>query len=746
MQVQKRSGGLQDIDLNKIHLVLDRVCNGDPNLGLKAIKNTSVSAIELMANTKFYEGITTTSINESTIKAAADLISEDTPSYDHVAARLRWLGVRKDTCGSYLVKPLIWFIETNTALGYYDPDLRDMYSDQEWKTIDSFIDHSRDDLFRYAGSEQMHKKYLVQDRQTRQVFETYQIPYILVSAILFHEYSGEERMQAIKVYYDLVSQHYVSLPTPLMAGLRTSEKQFSSCVLISSGDSRDSINAAASAIVDYASRKAGIGLNIGAIRAQGQKVRKGDAVSTGVIPFAKYFNAALKSCSQGAIRGASCTMNWPIFHLEFPALIELKNVKGTEENRIRTVDYCVHLNKTMYERLIQKGDITFFSPEEVPDLYEAFYGPPENFKVLYEQYEKDPTKTKRTMAAIDVFTKLATERFETGRIYILNADHVNSQSPFLESVKMTNLCTEILQVTEHMSKDQTKGRIALCTLSALNWGKIDTESEMELACNMAVRALDRLLDYQDYPLEEARLHTQEYRPLGIGIIGFAHYLAKNSLVWGSPETLQAVHDKMEQMAYYLTKASIDLASENPDYKFSKPTRYSQGIFPKDLATFGLEYTLKMDWDSLKERVLKHGIRNSTLMALMPSETSSQLANETNGIEPPKGLITIKGSKDGTMAQVVPEINKLNHAYQLAWDVPVSDYLKTLAIMQKFIDQAISTNTTYNPAKQQISTGVILSDILLAYKLGTKCLYYSNVLDEDPNVEEDTSCESGACKI
>jgi ribonucleoside-diphosphate reductase alpha chain len=631
-------------------------------------------------------------------------------------------------------------VKSNTRKGIYDPEVINYYSEEEWGVINSFIDHGRDDLFRFAGAEQMYKKYLAQNRKTKKIYETFQIPYIMVAAILFNKYPKETRLSYVKRYYDQVSQHYISLPTPIMSGLRTKTKQFSSCTLIDSGDSLNSINASATAIVNYASNKAGIGLNIGRIRAAGQAVRNGDAVTTGVLPFAKYFAAALKSCSQGAVRGASATFNWPIWHLEFETLIELKNNKGTAETRLQVVDYCVHLNKTMYERLLSKGNITFFSPDEVPDLYEAFYGPAEEFKVLYEKYEADSRKTKKTLPAVEVFTKLVSERFGTGRIYIFNADHVNTHSSIHERIYMTNLCVEITQHTSPMGSDESL--IALCTLSAANWGEIQTDEEMAEACEMADRGLDELLDYQDYPNEAARRHTMLYRPLGVGIIGLAHYMAKNGLSWSEESSWNAIEDKMESMAYYLTKTSIDLAEESG--ACPRRTKYHDGIFPMDSAVGGVNS--KYDWDPLRVRAKKHGIRNSTLIAMMPSETSSQLANETNGIDAPKSLIVIKGSKDTSSAQVAPEYARLNHAYEFTWNIPVPSYINVAARLQKYTDQSLSLNENYDPHKGEITISTLLRNLLLAYQLGIKTMYYSNTNTDDSLPEEDDGCGSGACKI
>jgi ribonucleoside-diphosphate reductase alpha chain len=739
MLVTKRDGTAQPLDLDKIHAVIEWAVNGDIRNGLKPIKGVSVSQIEMQAQPHFHNRIKTSDIHETIIRAAANLISLDTPNYDHVAARLRWFDVRKKAFQSNDPPHLIDIIKRNSKLGLYDHEIVGFYSTEEWHIINGFINHQRDDLFRFAGAEQMYQKYLVQNRKTKKIYETFQIPYIMVAAVLFHNYPKETRLDYVKRYYDQTSQHYVSLPTPIMAGLRTKTKQFSSCTLIDSGDSLNSINSAATAIVNYASQKAGIGLNIGRIRAAGQPVRNGDAVTTGVLPFAKYFAAALKSCSQGAVRGASATFNYPLWHLEFETLIELKNNKGTSETRLPVVDYCVHINKTMYERLLSKGDITFFTPDEVPDLYEAFYGPADTFKELYEKYEGDPRKTKKSLPAVEVFTKLISERFGTGRIYIMHSDHVNTHSSIYEKIYMTNLCVEITQHTKPMGNDNSL--IALCTLSALNWGKIQNEAEMEEAANMAVRALDELLDYQDYPNDAAERHTRLYRPLGVGIIGLAHDMVKNGWSWMDDSSLDAIEEKMEVMAYHLTKASITLATE----KGACPaiTKYHDGIFPMDTAIGGVSPTC--DWESLRSLAKANGIRNATLSAFMPSETSSQLANEVNGAQPPRSLISTKGNKDSTTSQVVPEFAKYNHAYELEWDIPVQDYFKVMAKFQKYVDQSISANSSYDPNKGEITVKMLLEDLLFAYKMGIKTLYYNNTnTDTDATVEDD--CADGACKI
>lgn len=743
MKIKKRSGAEQELDLNKIHAVLEWACKG--NHELSPVKGVSVSEIEMRAHLQFYEGMTTKAIHECLINSAASLISEDTPNYDQVAARLRWFAVRKEAFGENKPPALFPVIKANCERGMYDPEVLGMYTEAEWNEIDSFIDHTRDDLFRYAGAEQMHKKYLVQNRATKQIFETFQIAYIMVAAVLFHKYPKAKRLQYVRRFYDAVSMHHISLPTPVMAGVRTPEKQFASCTKIDVGDSLDSITSAATAIVDYASRKAGIGLNIGRLRALGQPVRNGKAVTTGILPFAKLFAAALKSCSQGGLRGASATFNYPLWHLEFKTLIELKNSKGVEETRLRTVDYCVHLNKTMYERLVQKKNITFFSPDEVPDLYEAFYGPADVFKKLYEHYEKDATKRKMTMPATAVFALLAQQRFETSRIYIMHADHMNTHSPFYEPITMTNLCVEIGLPTQPILEHGEAGRVALCILGALNWGKLKSDKDFQEASELVVRALDELIDYQDYPNGAAKAATMEYRPLGVGVIGFAHWMAKHGFSWSNAATDPQVYAQMETMAYFMTKASIDLAKEKG--ACPKRTKYHDGILPIDTAV-KLGFKPTRDWDALRAEAKRYGIRNATLMAGMPSETSSQLANETNGFEPPKDLITIKGSKDGAPPQVVPEFFKLGYAYETTWNVPASAYLRVISIIQQFVDQSISANTTYVPPKEgEFTTSVLIQDLLTAYSRGVKTLYYNNVLDgASESVDDGAGCESGACKL
>ena len=745
MLVTKRNGSTEPLDLAKLNAVVSWACNGDNEI--PGIKGVSVSQIELVANPHFSNKIKTKDIHETIIKAAADLISEDAINYDQVAARLTWMAVRKEAFGSNTPPHLFDVVNKNTSIGVYTKELLSMYTPEEFDELNSMMVHDRDDLFKYAGSVQMRKKYLVQNRKTKQVYESFQFPYILVAAILFNEYPKDTRMSYIQKFYDLASQHYISLPTPIMAGLRTTVKQFSSCTIIDCGDSLESIKATGNAIIDYASQKAGIGCNIGRLRAEGQPIRGGDSVTTGVIPFLKKLNGDLKCVAQGAVRGSSCTVNYPGWHLEFEKLIELKNNKGTEETRIRTLDYTVALNGFMLKRLVAGLNITLFSPEEVPDLYDAFYSADsEKFAELYVKYENSNKVIKKSISADEYFSKLMNERFETGRIYILFADNVNKQAPYYESIYMSNLCLEILIPSTEMGNDDSL--LPLCTLGAVNWGKfskIITEKEERVlkdCCNILVRGLDSLLTYQEYPVDAAERATKMYRPLGVGLVGYAHWLTKGRTAWGSTEALLNTESLMEKQAYYLTQASIEVAKEFGPLELK--TKYSDGILPRDQCIAPANEPT-MDWNQIRADLKQHGIRNACLMALMPSETSSQLSNETNGIEPPLTLITVKGSKDGVLPQVVPEFNKLNNVYETRWNVSTENYLKTVSVFQKYVDQSISCNTSYDPSKGEITMSKLISDLILAYKLGIKTLYYCQTNDGSGDDIED-GCAGGACKL
>lgn len=809
MRVQKRNGELQALDLHKIHAVLEWACNGDEKLS--KIKGVSVSDIELNAKLHLHDKIKTSDIHKLLITSAANLISEDYPNYDQVAARLVWFAVRKEAFGENQPWHLREVIARNVKAGFYDGEFLDYYTEDEIDQLNAMIDHSRDDLFKYAGAVQMRGKYLAQNRKVKKPYESFQFPYIMVAATLFSRYAASSRMELVKDYYDFISQHDISEPTPVMAGVRTKMRQYSSCTVISSGDELDSIERAGVAIQRYASKKAGIGVDGGRIRGEGQPIRGGEAVSTGQIPFGKKFNGDLKSTSQGSVRGASATYNYPCWHLETMSLLELKNEKGTEETRIRTMDYNIHFHQVFLERWRDKKNWTLFSPEEVPQLWDAFYSPDiDKFRTLYEAAERNSSLTKIVVSALKIITTFFGERFETTRYYSMFADTVNLQTPFLEPVTSSNLCQEISLVTRPLSaahplgiasiimsgklfkgvegdetvllengkKEQlafiemgtkirrpfsdgyetldsltyTKqpGAVALCTLAAYNLGKIDLSTEAGRSkairmCELTVRAKDALLDYQDYPMPEARLSTLEYRPLGIGIIGLAHWMAKNRLRWGAENTSYELNRVMEFLAFYTIKASIQLAKEFGPCR--KRTKYHDGWMPWDSSPVSYEKTLP--WDELRVEARIYGIRNGCLFAGMPSETSSQLANETNGFEPPLAPVTVKDSKDGTPPQVVPEIHKLGMYYEYRWDVQVADYLTTMAVVQHYYDQALSLNTSYairklvNKETGQLAVSVLAKDFLLARKLGHKNLYYLNV--DDREVADD-ACEDGACKI
>jgi ribonucleoside-diphosphate reductase alpha chain len=756
MQVKKRNGSYESLDLEKIHKVLEWACNG--NGDIPAIKGVSVHDLEMNAKLKFFDKIKTSDIHKTLIESAVSLITEDTPNYDHVAARLVWFSVRKMAFGQNIPPHLKTVIKKNVELGFYDPAILDQYTEDELDEINSFIDHTRDDRFKFAGAEQMRLKYVTQNRRKRVPTESFQFPYIMVAATLFSDYPKDVRLQYVKEYYDAISVHDLNEPTPVMAGVRTLVRQYSSCVVVDSGDSLDSIERTGQIIMKYASKKAGLGVNIGRIRGEGQLIRGGEAISTGVLPFSKKFNGDLKCTAQGAIRGASATLNFPFWHLEFETLIELKNEKGTDETRLRTVDYSVHLNRLVWDRFNERGNITLFSPEEVPGLYDAFYSNDiENFIRLYEKYERQPGITKRTVSAQHVLEKVVTERFETTRIYPMFADTVNTQTPFLEPVTMTNLCVEVNIPTVPPTSDPEEGLVGLCTLGAVNVGKLglllDPKERARVArqCELEVRAKDALLDYQDYPFRESRRHVELYRPLGIGCIGFSHWMTRNNLVWGSAEAIKQVNRLMEFISFHLIKASIQLAKEKGSCQAR--TRYHDGWMPWDSAK--TTFPKELPWDELREEAKVYGIRNGCLMAGMPSETSSQCANETNGYEAPRELITVKGSKDGALPQVVPEYAKLNHAYETAWNITAENYLRTLSPVVHYYDQGLSANTTYHPRdipkddQGKFLMSHFLKDMKLAYDLGYKTLYYFNILDTNQEGEAqqvDDGCESGACAI
>ena len=753
IKVTKRDGRLEDINLDKIHRVVTWAAEG--------LQNVSVSQVELKSHIQFYNGIRTDDIHETIIKAAADLISQDTPDYQYLAARLAIFHLRKIAYGEFEPPHLYDHVKKLTEAGKYDRHIITDYSREEFDELNAYIDHSRDMTFSYAAVKQLEGKYLVQNRVTRQIYETPQFLYILVAMCLFSKYPKETRLDYVKRFYDAVSTFKVSLPTPIMSGVRTPTRQFSSCVLIECDDSLDSINATTSAIVKYVSQRAGIGINAGRIRGLGSEIRGGEAQHTGCIPFFKMFQAAVKSCSQGGVRGGAATLFYPLWHIEAESLLVLKNNRGVEDNRIRQLDYGVQINRLLYTRLIKGGNITLFSPNEVPGLYDAFFADQDEFERLYTQYEQDPNIRKRTLPATELFSTLMQERAGTGRIYIQNVDHCNTHSPFdprVAPVHQSNLCMEIALPTKPLDNiNDPNGEIALCTLSAFNLGALNNLDELEELADLTVRALDALLDYQDYPVAAARTATMNRRTLGIGVINYAYYLAKNGVRYSDDSALGLTHRTFEAMQYYLLKASVNLAKEYSACPLFNQTVYSQGKLPIDTYKKDLDAVcnepLHYDWESLRADIVKYGLRNSTLTALMPSETSSQIANATNGIEPPRGLVSVKASKDGILKQVVPEFETLKDAYETLWQLPGNEgYLKLVGVMQKFVDQSISANTAYDPNKfegSKVSMKQMLKDLLTAYKYGVKTLYYHNTRDgaDDTQTDiQDDGCVGGACKI
>jgi ribonucleoside-diphosphate reductase alpha chain len=748
IRVKKRNGDLESVDLEKIHRVVDWAAEG---------LDVSVSEVEMKSHIQMYDGITTDTIHATLTKSAADLISVDTPDYQYMAARLAIYNIRKKAFGDYLPPSLSEQINFLVQIGKYDQELRTKYDDLELIELDNYIDHERDFTLSYAGVMQLEGKYLVQNRVTGELYESPQFIYMLVPMALFAD--KPNRMELIKRFYDAGSLQKISLPTPIMSGLRTPTRQFSSCVLIEASDDLDGINAASSAIVKYVSQKAGIGLNAGMIRALGSEIRGGDARHTGLIPFYKHFQTAVKSCSQGGVRGGAATVFYPLWHLEVENLLVLKNNRGVDENRVRHLDYGVQFNKLMYQRLIRGENITLFSPSDVEGLYDSFFADQDKFEELYVKYEADPKIRKKSIKAVDLFTLFASERASTGRIYLQNVDHCNTHSPFdpkVAPVKQSNLCLEVVLPTKPLKHVFDEGgEIALCTLAAFNLGKLESLDELEDLADLIVRALDSLLDYQSYPVPAAAKNKKR-RTLGVGVINFANMLAKHGVKYSDGSANNLTHRTFEAIQFYLLKASMNLAKEEGACEYFNETTYSQGILPID--TYKKEVDnivsepLHLDWEWLRGEIMRNGLRNSTLSALMPSETSSQVSNATNGIEPPRGLVSTKQSKDGVLKQVVPDIETLKDSYELLWTIPDNTgYLQLVGIMQKFVDQAISANTNYDPRNfpdGKVSMQQVLKDLLTAYKLGVKTLYYHNTRDgsEDQVEMEDDGCAGGACKI
>jgi ribonucleoside-diphosphate reductase alpha chain len=763
IQVQKRNGNREPLDLEKLHKVVFWATQN--------ITGVSASEVEIKSHLQFYNGIQSSNIQETLIKSAADLISDETPNYQYVAGRLICYHLRKQVYGQFQPCALYELVKRNVKSGFYDQELLDTYTEDEWARIDSFIKHDRDEQLTYAAMEQFRGKYLVQNRVTKEIKETPQVAYVLIAAILFGKYPKESRMSWIHDYYDAISTHQISLPTPVMAGVRTPQRQFSSCVLIETDDSLDSINTTSSSIVKYVSQKAGIGIGAGRIRAIKSAIRNGDAYHTGVIPFYKLFQAATRSCSQGGVRNGAATLYYPIWHLEVEDLMVLKNNKGTDDNRVRHMDYGVQFNKVMYERLLTNGDITLFSPHDVPELYDAFFTDVDLFRELYERAERNTRLRKKTVKAVDLFSIFVQERKDTGRIYLMNVDHANTHSSFKQDIapiRQSNLCCEINLPTKPLNDiNDPNGEIALCTLSAINWGAFRNPEDMEKACTLAVRGLDALLSYQNYPILAAELATQNRRPLGVGIINLAYWLAKNDVSYSDPNALPLVDRWAQHWSYYLIKASADLAVEFGACPKSNETKYHDGILPVDTYKQEVNELVAhqdvMDWPGLRTQLKQHGIRNSTLMALMPAETSAQIANATNGIEPPRSYVSIKQSKDGVLKQVVPEYRRLKNKYELLWDQKSPEgYMKICAVLQKYIDQGISVNTSYNPQNyedEKIPMSEMLKHLIMFYKYGGKQLYYFNTFDGSGEIDieslqtsspvvqdeqDDADCDS--CKI
>ena len=727
IKVQKRDGRLEPLDIDKIHFVVEEACEG--------LTGVSSSQIEINANIQFYDGITTKDIQHVLVKSANDLITLENPNYQYAAARLLSYDVRKEAHGQYEYIPLLKLILRNIKLGVYDRTIVEKYHKSEIKKFNTWIKRDRDLDFTYAGLRQVVDKYLVQDRSTGELYETPQDMYMMIAATLFAEYPKKTRMSYVKKYYDAISQFKINIPTPVMAGVRTPIRQFASCVLVDSDDTLPSIFSSDMAIGLYVARRAGIGINAGRIRGINSKIRGGEVQHTGVIPFLKKFESTVRCCTQNGVRGGNATVHFPIWHQEIEDILVLKNNKGTEDNRVRRMDYSIQMSKLFYERFINEEDITLFSPHSAPGLYDAFGT--EKFDALYKKYEKDKSIPKKTIAAQELFADLLKERAETGRIYIMNIDHSNSHSSFKDKVSMSNLCQEItLPTTPIKSIDDPEGEIALCILSAINVGAIGNLSELEGLCDLSVRALDEIIELQDYPVKAAEVSTKSRRSLGIGYIGLAHYLAKNGVKYSDPKAWELVDRLSEAFQYYLLRASCDIAEEKGKCSAFDRTKYADGLMPIDHYKKEVDeivtHKQRMAWETLRKDILKYGLRHSTLSAQMPSESSSVVSNETNGIEPPRALLSIKKSKKGPLKQIVPGFPNLKNAYTLLWDMGGNEgYIKIVSVMQKYFDQAISGNWSYNPLQyenNEVPLSVMAQDMLMAYKYGWKTSYYQNTYD------------------
>ena len=757
-KVQKRDGRVESLDLDKMHLMVEEACDG--------LSSVSASQVEMTSGIQFYDGITTAEIQEILIKSASDLIDLDHPNYQFVAARLLLFSLRKQLYGGRREMPSL--IDHITKLAYddhYDRDIFTKYSQEEIEKVETFIDHDRDFLFTYAGLRQVVDKYLVQDRSVGKVHETPQFMYMMIALTIFREYPKETRLSYVRRYYDAISKHRLNIPTPIMAGVRTPLRQFASCVLVDVDDTLDSIFSSDMAIGRYVAQRAGIGINAGRIRGINSKIRGGEVQHTGVVPFLKKFESTVRCCTQNGIRGGSATVHFPIWHQEIQDIIVLKNNKGTEDNRVRKLDYSIQISKLFYERFIANGEISLFSPHDVPGLYDAFGT--DGFDDLYVSFERDESVPRKSIKAQELILDILKERAETGRLYLMNIDHCNTHSSFKDKIEMSNLCQEITLPTYPLSHiDDQVGEIALCILSAVNVGKIKSDEELEDLCDLSVRGLDELIDYQDYPIIAAELATKARRSLGIGYIGLAHYLAKLGYSYDSQEAWDAVHGLSESFQYYLLKSSNQLAKEKGHCEYFGRTKYSSGTLPIDTYKKDVDELvsteLQHDWDMLRNDILEYGLRNSTLSAQMPSESSSVVSNATNGIEPPRGYLSIKKSKKGPLKQIVPQYASLKNNYTLLWDMKDNGgYIRIVAVMQKFFDQAISGNWSYNPENypdNEVPVSQMAKDFLTTYKYGWKTSYYQNThdlksdeVDEEPQSKLDelllelSQAEEGECE-
>jgi len=735
IKVVKRDGSIEPIDLNKMHVMVEQACNG--------LAGISASQVEIQSGIQFYDGMTTAEIQEILIKSASDLIDLDHPNYQFVAAKLLLFSIRKQIYGRLRDLPdLIEHVKTCVKKGIYDPAILDNYTEEEFKEVNSFIDHDRDYIFTYAGLRQVADKYLVQDRSTNEVYETPQFMYIMIALTIFAKYPIETRLNYVRRYYDAISRHRINIPTPIMAGVRTPIRQFASCVLVDSDDTLDSIFSSDVAIGKYVAQRAGIGINAGRIRGINSRIRGGEVQHTGVVPFLKKFESTVRCCTQNGIRGGSATVHFPIWHQEIRDILVLKNNKGTDDNRVRKLDYSIQLSELFYQRFIDDKEISLFSPHNCPNLYESF-GTPE-FDELYCRYESDESIPRTTVSAQELILDLLKERAETGRIYIMNIDHCNSHSSFKDKVNMSNLCQEITLPTKPLQHiDDPEGEIALCILSAVNVGKVRSDKELEDLCDLSVRGLEELIDYQNYPVIAAEQATKARRSLGVGFIGLAHYLAKLGFKYEDQEAWDAVHGLAESFQYFLLKSSNEIAKEKGACSGFDRTKYADGILPIDTYKKDVDeissQPLQHDWDNLRVSIAEHGLRHSTLSAQMPSESSSVVSNATNGIEPPRDYLSIKKSKKGPLKQIVPSYGSLKNAYTLLWDMPGNTgYINIVAVMQKFFDQAISGNWSYNPIHfedSDVPVSVMAQDLLTTYKYGWKTSYYQNTHDQKTDEQE-----------